>query len=420
MPEGKSYFIYPKQQEKHFQKIDAFFKENGVCFSESRELTDELIELSFGGLVSISPEKAFNFLRKVSRPEDWYRLFEIDEYGTEILWYIDSQSSWRVASSQEEPNLTTLRVYRYWHKGMDSISYGALTAEDLYELEKLYGAVDTTKPFDIFKKDSFEEQVGGKLDFLGKGVLVPYAPESWDWYILDHECLAMETARHCDFPPVDGCIRFRRTFMIDGDAGYLWSWRAEEAEIFLVFNFFGQHSCNKKMIKNTDGLSIDELILLAYFYRDFEEGFEKLDAWFLVSDPEKDRFYPESLESIDESPFAMRSYFNCFGDRVISTNRGLLIRSIPGEYYLAEFQGAEREESYILINDPSLDGRIRHYMPHLYEALAKGLYCEIKIRMKSRHEISELLGCRFVEDIGRGRTKTLGEIPVRLDYVRHL
>ena len=420
MSENKSYIIYPSHQSIHSNVITEFFNGNGVVFSSQLLIKDGLIEMSSNDLINFSTQKIFKYLGSLCNYGDWYRLLEMDEYGSEIFWYIDSQTSWKIILSQDELNLNSLRAYRYWHKNLGSINYGVLSEEDLCELEELYGEVDITKPFQVVEAESLNSMVSGNLDFLGKGYLVPYAPELWDWYILDHECLALETARCCEFPPVDGVIKYRRTFIINGDAGYVWSWSSGDVEIFLIFNFYGQYSCNKRLIKNTDGLTLDELIIVAYFYKDYEYGFERLDEWVISSDPEKDQFYSESLECVYNSLFEVRTGFNYFDGRVITANRGVLIRSVQGDYYLAEFQGAERDENYILINDASINDRVREYVPHLYESLGRGVCCEIKLRIKHRLEISGLLGCRFFGEAERGKEKIIGEIPVKLNPVRHL
>ena len=133
-------------------------------------------------------------------------------------------------------------------------------------LEEKYGLFDGDGKSISAPLQSLQKQVGDSSDFVGKGIQVPHAGKYWEWYIPDHECLAVKLALTCAFPPDDRKIQFRRTLIIDGAIGFVWSWQSSGIETLVTFFLMGESAYKVSFTRNFRGLDLDDIILATYFY----------------------------------------------------------------------------------------------------------------------------------------------------------
>ncbi|MEW8507169.1 MAG: hypothetical protein AB2598_10725 [Candidatus Thiodiazotropha sp.] len=412
MPEGSFIVLAPKTQEHNVDKIMSFLKDNGAYRLNSKSIGREYIEISSDSALEFSSNKFVEFCQSILDDDGWFRIYENDEYGTEGFWYIDLNSKWRICSDQDEPNASTLRAYRKWHVGLDGITYGVVDEKELQLLEEKYGLFDSSgntisDPFPPLKT-----QVGVNPSFIGKNILVPHAGKYWDWYIPDHECLAAKISANVNCGPDDLKIEYRRSYIIEGDVGFVWSWMSNGTEILLFFMFYGESSCCQRVLKNYENVSIDEAILIAYYDTEFEEGFDQPEEW--VTSPGTDDFLHQPIQNINDSPFDVGDWVNVFDGRIMSPYSAALVQK-DERYYLARYIGDDDVGSYIEILDPEMDEKLNEYVPSLYSSIGQGLYIKPKLRMKSRTEISEIIGAKFIEYDDEDNEIVIGEWPLSLD-----
>ncbi|MCG8587801.1 MAG: hypothetical protein MJE66_00770 [Proteobacteria bacterium] len=411
MAEGFFAVLTTASQRDHIDRFSSFLSRHVASEIQSRQIGGEVLELRSESTLDFPADEFVELCQSLLQGDEWVRVFACDEYGTEEFWFISADSKWRIATEQDFPNARTLKAYRLWHRGLGSVSYGAIDEGELASLEEKYGIFDAAgRPLDE-PSPPLREQVGTSVDFIGRGVAVPHAGKFWDWYIPDHECLAVEIAKTSDFPPEHGKIRFERTFLVDGDVGYAWSWIFGETEIFLLFLYSGEDGYYQRLVNNTMQISLDEAILLAYYAVESSEEIEIPEGW--ITSPASDEYLHNSLENIDCGPFDAPGYVHVFDGRVMSPHYAVIERR-GGRLYLTESHGAEPDEPRLAL-DAALDSKIREELPQIHASLDGGVGVEAKLRMKSRDEVSEVLAARFVEFDERDQRRLIGELPLRIE-----
>nr|WP_298168210.1 hypothetical protein [uncultured Pseudomonas sp.] len=219
MSEGSFVILTPKSQDKNLDKLLTFLSENEIDDVE-QDSTELYRVISAEAELEISPKKVVSFLQGLLEENDWYRLYENNEYGTETFWYVDQKRAWRAQTEQDEPNQRTLHAYTTWHRGLEGITYGVLEPRELSMLEEKYGLFDAAgNP--IAAPVSFRSLINSDTPLFGKKFTVPHAGKYWDWYIPDYQSLAKGIAAQC--LPDDHIIHYRRSYIVDGDIGYVWS-----------------------------------------------------------------------------------------------------------------------------------------------------------------------------------------------------
>lgn len=385
MSEGSFVILTPKSQDKNLDKLLAFLSENEID-SVGQDSTELYRVISAEVELEISPKKMVSFLQGLLEEHDWYRLYENSEYGTETFWYVDQKRAWRTQTEQDEPNDRTLHAYTTWHRGLDGITYGVLEPRELSVLEEKYGLFDAAgNP--VVDPVSFRSLINTGTPLFGKNITVPHAGKYWDWYIPDYQSLAKGIAAQCFTD--DRTIHYRRSYIVEGDIGYVWSWSSGQREVYLVFIHYGESSYCQRIVSSSGDLTADEAILAAYYNNDLPE----IEIPTVIAPP-TDEYLHEPLQSIDISPFDAQSRVNIFTGRVISPHVGRLVRC-DGKYYL--YAGCFENAPCIEIQDPELDEQLKREVPEVYVQLDAGLNLKPKLLMKSRHEIAKLLAAKFFE-----------------------
>lgn len=394
MAEGFFYILTNETQKPHLDKTREFLKEHGASVEE-KSLADGVVQLSTESTVEFPIKDIVTVWREALDSDDWYRMYDWNEYGDECFLYVDKDDAWRICTSQEEPNYAkTIEAYRRWHTGLGDLRFGGIEEPELKLLEYKYGLFDSEGQPMAPPSPSLRQQMGTEGQFLGKGIKVPHAAPHWDWYILDHQCLAVGIARGCEQPPEDGQLSYSRSYMIEGNPGYVWTWRHNGNDMYLLFIYFGESSFARYLLRNLGNATIDELILGAYFDEEVGETFEEPDSWIVSEGDEENTYLQEPLQAIDGGPFDPGSGANLFDGRVISGYSDFLVRR-KGKYFLAQGKGAKDDRLEIL--DPELDAILRQHASEIYDALDKGVWCRTKVRMKDETAIAALVGIQFSE-----------------------
>lgn len=404
MSEGSFVIIIPKSQDKKLDKLLAFLNENGIEGIEQSS-TGRYRIISAKTDFELSPKKVVSFLQNLLEENDWYRLYENNEYGTETFWYVDQKRAWRTQTEQDEPNHHTLSAYTNWHQGLEGITYGVLEPSQLRVLEEKYGLFDSAgNP--VTDPVSFRSLINSGTTLFGKNLTVPHAGKYWDWYIPDYESLAKGIALHCLAD--DQTIHYRRSYMVEGDIGYVWSWSSGQREVFLIFVHFGEFSYCQRIVSSDSDLTSDEAILAAYYDNDLPEAGKPT-----VVAPPTDEYQHTPLDTIDISPFDAPSWVNIFDGRVISPHTSRLVRC-DEKYYL--YDRWQESDTRIEIQDRELDEQLKREMPEIYAQLGAGLYLKPKILMKNRHEIAKLLAAKFLDYSDEDEELVIAELAYKAVY----
>lgn len=404
MSEGSFVIITPKSQDKNLDKLLAFLNENEIKGIE--QISTELYRIiSAETEFELSPKKVVSFLQNLLEENGWYRLYENNEYGTETFWYVDQNRAWRTQTEQDEPNHHTLRAYTNWHQGLEGINYGVLEPSELRVLEEKYGLFDAAgNP--VTDPVSFRSLITSSATLFGKNLTVPHAGKYWDWYVPDYQSLAKGIALQCLAD--DHTVQYRRSYIVEGDIGYVWSWSSGQREVFLIFLHFGESSYCQRIVSSYSDLTADEAILAAYYDNDLPEA-EKPT----VIAPPTDEYLHAALESIDISPFDAQSWVDIFDGRVISPYIGRLVRC-DEKYYL--YDRWQESDTRIEIQDPELDEQLKREVPEIYAQLGAGLYLKPKLLMKNRHEIAKLLAAKFIEYSDEDKELVIAELACKVAY----
>ncbi|WP_223789491.1 hypothetical protein [Marinicella meishanensis] len=164
---------------------------------------------------------------------------------------------------------------------------------------------------------NFYPLVDNEAKFIGQGLQVPNADPRWDWLLPDLHSTALASATHHAQPPDADAVRYLRSFTIHGDLGFVWGWQHQGVEIYLLYIFLGDNGYIKRVLHNTSGMTLDEVILITYFDHDFF-AVNWQENWVLTG--LDDAHDIEALGFLGQSVFGDGAHGFLFDGRIVTLN----------------------------------------------------------------------------------------------------
>ncbi len=162
---------------------------------------------------------------------------------------------------------------------------------------------------------NYRKLVDNEAKFLGKGLKVGPADKKWDWLLPDLNSTAQRSAVNYKNPATKNSAKYLRSFEIHTDIGFVWTWKNQGVDIYLIYTFLGTNGYIKRVLHNTHNLTLDEVILINYFDHDFFE-INWIEQWELYG--LEDEYDIESIGFLSQEMFAQRPDFKLFDGRIIT------------------------------------------------------------------------------------------------------
>ncbi len=237
---------------------------------------------------------------------------------------------------------------------------------------------------------NFRAVVKPDAAFVGQGLQVPEADPRWDWLLPDLDGLVRHHLVDTGIVKNDAELTYRRSYLIEDNLGFVWSWGGDGHDSYLVMNYSGENGYCARLIHNTHALTLDDLILAVVFDSEFASFLQQFEMESWVIEGVDASFDPDSLAFMGDRFFDGSDRYTLFEGRITTLSYNSL-------YW--------RDGMWVVCD--TWDGNCQALPKDFNDRLEKhirgdqGLVCIVKVSLNASGEIESVIAAevfRWNED----------------------